>query len=132
MSYVVTIQRKDRPISRTEFESAIKRRPDFTFPPADDPVAGEPVAIWRAEPGDRPHYFVLVNGGIDVTTPSNGALKQMQRMAEELGAEVVGEEGENLTDADIESKPPQSIGWGCLLLLILLITGIIYWVFLYN
>ena len=122
MSYVVSI-RRDTAITADELRSVVEGDPDFTISTAADEHADEAIALaWQADENADPEFFVLSHGAVDVTTPSNNALKKMQAVAEQLGAQVFGEEGEELTDvevSDVGSGGCGPVAWTVLFFLIL-------------
>jgi len=54
-------------------------------------------------------HFVFHDGEVDITSPSNPALEAAQSLAALLGANVVGEEGEDLTNVNF----PETNSAGC-------------------
>ncbi len=121
MSYVVTIKR-DIEITVLELQSAIQD--DLEFKPASPGVELDDGVLdleWQPEDRENPEYFILSDGAIDVTTPSNLALRKMQQLATKLGAEVVGEEGESLTEVEVPPDVEQGcgpVGWTVIILLV--------------
>ena len=103
---------------------------DGQFSPADvdEPSSDSFVLHWTGARETATEYFVLERGEIDITSPSNSALKAAQSLAVSLGAEIFGEEGEDLTDVDIPEI--ESTGCGPFAWVILVIGGILslYWI----
>ena len=122
MSYVVSI-RRDAAITSKELRAIVEGDPELTISPAaDEHVDDAMVLAWQADENAYPEFFVLSQGAVDVTTPSNNALKKIQAVAEQLGAQVFGEEGEELTDvevSDVASGGCGPVAWTILFFLIL-------------
>lgn len=92
MSYVVSIVRPDGPpIVAAEVHAAITGNGDFA---AHEPFSeGGVLLTWRG------HTRLMHSAGtLWVATPADEALEMMQSLAVQLGARVLGEEGEDLTD----------------------------------
>ncbi|MAT38787.1 MAG: hypothetical protein CL946_04205 [Ectothiorhodospiraceae bacterium] len=99
MSYIVSIVREGSPITVEEFHALTSGDERFTA------LDEERTAFeWRQPESKRADHFALSEGAIDVTTPSDAALEKMQSMALELGARIIGEEGEDLTDLDMSAN----------------------------
>lgn len=122
MSYVVSI-RRDTAITADELRSVVQGDPEFTISTAVDEHADDAMVLaWQVDENADPEFFVLSQGAVDVTTPSNNALRKIQTVAERLGAQVFGEEGEELTDVEVSDNVPGGCGpvaWTILLFLIL-------------
>ncbi|KAB2966515.1 MAG: hypothetical protein F9K18_05515 [Thermoanaerobaculia bacterium] len=117
MSYIVSIRRPpENPISESEIRALVDRDPTLSLDP-NASVSGELLIQWRAEPGSESVGFLFSGGSIDTTTtPSNAALRRMQLLAAALGARVFGEEGEDMTEADVPDAEVGAKGaFGCLL-----------------
>ena len=130
MSYVISIKcLGGKPITASELREAIEHDP--TLREMADEVETEPGVLsleWVEEPGETPKVLTLYGGEIDVTSPSDSTLQKMQELAGRLGARVIGEEGEDLTDihsSEFSAQTDQS-GSGCLVI-IFVIAGIIMW-----
>ena len=84
---------------------------------------------WSGENETVVEYFVFSRGEIDVTSPSNSALEAARSLAVLLGADVVGEEGEYLTNVNFPET--NSAGCGPFVWAILGIGAflLLYWVF---
>ncbi len=108
MSYVVSIRRKS-PIAEQELIAATDSDDQFSIAEADDLSSSSLVLCWRGEGEVSTQYFVFHRGEIDITSPSNSALKAVQLLANALGAGVVGEDGEDLTNVNL----PENDGSGC-------------------
>ena len=127
MSYVVSI-RKDAAISENELQAAVESDPELAIAVSDVELADGVVVIeWRPEKDADPEYFVLYKGVVDVTSPSNGALKKMQSLAVALEAQVFGEEGEELTDVEVSDIPPTGCGPAAWVVLIFSMLLYAYW-----
>ncbi len=122
MSYVVSI-RRDAAITSEELRAIVEGDAELTISTAADEHAdGVMELAWQADENADPEFFVLSEGAVDVTTPSNNALNKMQAVAEGLGAQVIGEEGEELTDVEVSDNVPGGCGpvaWTVLLFLVL-------------
>jgi hypothetical protein len=81
---------------------------------------------WREDPRSPPVAFTLYAGEISVTTPSGAALRKLQEIAVRLGADVFGEEGENLINT--EADPPSSAGLAGCAVIVILVAASIWWV----
>lgn len=127
MSYVVSI-RREAAITSEELRAIVEGDPELTISTAADEHADDAMLLaWQADENADPEFFVLSQGAVDVTTPSNNALKKMQAVAEQLGAQVFGEEGEELTDvevSDVASGGCGPVAWAILLFLVLVVG---YW-----
>ncbi len=108
MSYVVSIRRKS-PITEQELLAAIESDDQFSIAEADDLSNDSFVLHWSGENETVMEYFVFQRGEIDITSPSNSALEAAQSLAASLGADVVGEEGEDLTNVNF----PETNSAGC-------------------
>nr|BAJ07069.1 hypothetical protein [uncultured bacterium] len=129
MGYIVTIERsEERPIEPEEFRSLAEADAELTVD--DAAVDADVLNVWWREASQlEPVAFVLSAGRIDVTNPSNAALRKMQELAGQLEAKVVGEEGEDLTDVESPDFEVSAKGlWGCLGLLVLI--AVIVWLLL--
>lgn len=125
MSYIVSIRRRS-PITCDEVKNAVAGEPDFSLAEAED---GSTTLRWLGDADGMPEYLELEGGTIEITTPSDEALAAAQRLAAKLGAEVIGEEGEDLTD--VQAPGRAAPGCGALLWALLLIAAIVgvYWLF---
>ena len=119
MSYVVTISREHAPISAAEFDAARGNIDGFVKDGND--------VYWQATPKSDKHYFVLKDGNIIVTTPSDSALIRMQAVAKALGAKINGEEGEDLTDVPVQEGEASFIGCAIALLILAGVIGLAWW-----
>lgn len=108
MSYVVSIRRKS-PITEQELLAAVKSDAQFSIAETDDLANDSFVLQWIGENETSKEYFVFHHGEIDITSPSNSALETAQSLAASLGADVVGEEGEDLTNVNL----PETNDAGC-------------------
>ena len=108
MSYVVSIRRKS-PITEQELLAAIESDDQFSIAEADDLSSNSFVLHWSGENETTLEYFVFHRGEIDITSPSNSALEAAQFLAASLGADAVGEEGEDLTNVNF----PETNSVGC-------------------
>ena len=127
MSYVVSIRRK-LPITEQDLIAAVDDDDQFSIAETDDLSSSSLVVRWQGEDEVATQYFVFHRGEIDITSPSNSALEAAQSLATALGAGVVGEEGEDLTNVDL----PESDESGCgpFVWAILAIGGLLalYWI----
>ena len=108
MSYVVSIRRKS-PITEQELLAAVESDDQFSIAEADDLSNDSFVLHWSGESETVVEYFVFHHGEVDITSPSNPALAAAKSLAALLGANVVGEEGEDLTNIDF----PETNSAGC-------------------
>ena len=108
MSYVVSIRRKS-PITEQELLTAVESDDQFSIAEADDLSNDSFVLHWSGENETVVEYFVFHHGEVDITSPSNPALAAAKSLAALLGANVVGEEGEDLTNIDF----PETNSAGC-------------------
>ena len=108
MSYVVSIRRKS-PITEQELLAAVESDDQFSIAETGDLSNDSFVLHWSGKNETPIEYFVLHRGEIDITSPSNSALEAAQSLAALLGADVVGEEGEDLTNVNI----PETNSAGC-------------------
>lgn len=100
MSYVVSIVRpQGPPIDFAAVNAVVAGQSGFEVRSNSDASAYS--LAWRGNT-----LLNLTDGVLWVATPSDEALAMMQALARELGAEVLGEEGEVLTDVPI----PRSAG----------------------
>lgn len=95
-------------------------------------VSGELLIQWRPESDSERVGFLFSAGSIDTTTtPSNATLRRAQLMAAELGARVFGEEGEDITEADVPKAEVSTKGaCGCLLAVLGLGALAVWWIFI--
>ncbi len=126
MSYVVSIVR-EAPIDESELEDIANRDRGFELDRADDSM----ILRWIDPESDMRELFVLIDGSLDITTPSDAALKVAQALAAHLGGQVIGEEGEDLTDADVSGNATTSSGCGPMTgtFAIIGLFLILYWLF---
>jgi hypothetical protein len=128
MSYVVSLKRLgDRPISVSEFMELSSEDSSLRKAPSEVPL--EPGILeleWTDESGSAPEYFVLHAGEVEVTNPSDRALRKMQELAVRLGARVIGEEGEDLTGVSVPHSAVPSSKSGCAVVL-LAVAGALLW-----
>ncbi len=126
MSYVVSIVR-DSPIDREEVRALAKASSAFEMEEAD----GICILHWTNPDSDKRESLVLSSGSLDITTPSDAALTITKELARTLGAKVIGEEGEDLTDAQVSGNLGSSPGCGPFVGSILIIAALIamYWLF---
>jgi hypothetical protein len=124
VSYVVSIVR-DRPIEQGEVRALASDALTLEADEADDFY----VLHWTNPAADRRETFVLVDGSLDITSPSDAALAVAQELAAKLDARVVGEEGEDLSDADVAGGTVTVTGCGPLAASIAIIAALllIYW-----
>jgi hypothetical protein len=108
LSYVVSIRRKS-PITEQELLAAVESDDQFSIAETGDLSNDSFVLHWSGKNETPIEYFVLHRGEIDITSPSNSALEAAQSLAALLGADVVGEEGEDLTNVNI----PETNSAGC-------------------
>lgn len=127
MSYVVSIRRKF-PITEQELIAAVDGDDRFSIAETDKLSDSSLVLHWQEEHERGTEYFVFQRGEIDITSPSNSALEAAQSLAAALGAGVVGEQGEDLTNVDLPEN--NDAGCGPLVWAILAIVGLLalYWI----
>ena len=127
MSYVVSVVR-DSPIEREEVRALAGTSPSFEVEDAD----GICILHWRGTGTEKRESFVLSEGSLDVTSPSDAALTIAQELAGKLRARVIGEEGEDLTDVQVSGGVATASGCGPFAGSILLIAALvaIYWFFI--
>ena len=126
MSYVVSVVR-EAPIGEPELEDIASRDRGFEFVRTDDAA----ILRWIDPESEARESFVLIDGSLDITTPSDAALKVAQALAAHLGAQVVGEEGENLTNVDLSgiAARPRGCGPMAVTLAIIGLLLLAYWLF---
>ncbi len=103
MGYSLFIGRPDNPISQEEWEAWINDAPDFTLSRewrGTNPKTGEVIAIpcdalgmWVRPDGDGAVAFDYSEGRITLRSDVN-AMDKAKQIAEALGAQLTGEEGE--------------------------------------
>jgi hypothetical protein len=130
MSYVVSIRRPEgRAISVDELRSLVTQ--DESLHEASPPDTG-PDGVgywaleWKATAGAKSVPFDLQGGELCVTTPSNAALRKMQELARLLDAQVIGEEGEDLTEVEVpdrEFSPAMGLS-GCAVGVVLVVAAL--------
>ena len=108
MSYVVSIRRKSL-ITEQELLAAVESDDQFSIAQADDLSNDSFVLHWNGENETAREYFVFCRGEIDITSPSDSAMEAAQSLAASLGADIVGEEGEDLTNVNF----PKTNSVGC-------------------
>ena len=108
MSYVVSI-RRELPITGQDLVAAIDGDKHFSIAENEDLTDASVVLRWKKEADSATEYFVLHRGVIDITTPSNAAMEAAQTLADSLDAEIIGEEGEDLTGVSV----PDDDAVGC-------------------
>jgi hypothetical protein len=127
LSYVVSIRRK-LPITEQELLAAVDGNDQFAIAETDDLSNDSFVLHWKRENETAKEYFVFHRGEIEITSPSNSALETAQSLASSLGADVVGEEGEDLTNVNLSET--KSAGCGPFVWAILGIGALLflYWI----
>lgn len=108
MSYVVSI-RREVVISEQELIAVVDGNDRYAMAETDDFSNGSLVLCWKGGDQVAMEYFVLHRGEIAITSPSNSALEAAKSLAAALDANIVGEEGDDLTDVDL----PEDNGSGC-------------------
>lgn len=123
MSYVVSIVRPT-PIGDAELEQFAADSAEFDLDRGTDAA----VLSWRNPHSETVEFFVLTDGALEITTPSESGLATAQHIADKLGASVVGEEGEDLTNADKTSNAASS-GCGPMTATLLMVGSLLaaYW-----
>lgn len=126
MSYVVAVER-DVPIDQAELEALAAGSPVLELDNSD----GFCVLHWKNPITNKRESFVLSKGSLDITSPSDAALTFAQDLATQLGAKVVGEEGEDLSDIHVTGGPVASTGCGPFAVSVLLVAVLLaaYWLF---
>ncbi len=125
MSYVVTLHRSTR-IEREEVEALAQDSSQLAF----DGSEGEALLHWTNSATDSRETFVLTDGELHITSPSDDALSLAQTIAGHLGATVRGEEGEDLSEVPVGKGSNDSTGCGTFIwsiLLIAVLLGIYWW-----
>ena len=115
MSYLVSIV---RPITKQEMLSAVAGDDDFeAVSETDDCI----VRKWVG--GEREEMFVLSQGTVQVTTPSEGAFNKMQELANKLAAEVIGEEEKYILPTGRPTRGGGEIrlGWPIVVIILILL-----------
>jgi hypothetical protein len=132
MSYVVTVKRTaGPPISYQEFVEIVSKDPAFS----PDPVSAqlpEPSFQWIAPKSKKESFFHFWSPEIAVETPSGEALRKLQDIAKQLNAEVFGEEGENLSNAeasDLDTGDGGVLSSSCITAIIIGGLIVLYWIF---
>lgn len=131
MSYVVSVRREDgTPITYSEFVEAISGDAEFSLAPESEGVR-KPSFVWTAGGTGSQTFFHFWTQEIAVESPSGGALKKLQELAQKLDAEVYGEEGEILSEInplDVDSPDDGGVlKWFLITLGLLIILVLIYW-----
>ncbi len=126
MSYVVSVVR-DSLIGEAELEEFASDSGAFEIERSD----GFLILHWRDPAEGKRESFVLTDGSLDITSPSDAALVAAQEIAARLGARVVGEEGEDLSDVHVTGTAPTSAGCGPVAATIAIIAALLaaYWLF---
>jgi hypothetical protein len=130
VSYVVTIKRQNgAAVTPQQLQAAIADDPSLRAKSLDaDNLEHDYLELsWHPEGQSKPALFILQAGEVCVTTPSDSALRKMQELAGRLGARVIGEEGEDLTDVPI---PESELSWagltGCAVIVVVL-AAVVWW-----
>lgn len=126
MSYVVSITRAT-PIDRAEVQALAAGSTTLELEDAD----GFCTLHWTDPATDERGSFVLSDGSLDITSPSDAALLAAQELAAQLGARVIGEEGDDLSNIQVSGDPAPSDGCGPFVGSIFLIATLLaaYWFF---
>ena len=128
MSYLVTIRRPDdRPILEGELRELAASDEELEVS-----AAGEELLLRWRQPGEQPFVFLVTEGRIDTTTtPSNAAVRKMQGVARSLGARVIDEDDQDLTDIDVPlTETAGAVTLGCYIIAAALVALIAWWIFL--
>ncbi len=126
MSYVVSIVRES-PVGESELEEVASDAGVYEIERSD----GLLILHWCDTEENERESFVLSDGSLDITSPSDAALVAAQDLAARLGAKVVGEEGEDLTEVQITATAPASAGCGPVAgtITIVAVLLVAYWLF---
>lgn len=131
MSYVVSITRgEEKPIQLNEFEKAVSNDPEFTKAP-ECQDHNSPSYIWTTNNSNKESYFHYWQPNIAIESPSYQALIKIQQLAKKLDANVIGEEGEDLSDINPDDLTPADDG-GVLKSFINTVIVIVVLISLYN
>lgn len=129
MSYIITLRRSlGKPISAEEVHSVIEHASDLELESAPSEV-DEVLFRWTGGEEGSPLDLLFSRGEIETaTTPSNAALRRLQRLAEELNASLFGEEGEDLSDVDVpDIETAKASVWGAVAVVAFVVALLIWW-----
>jgi hypothetical protein len=127
LSYVVSI-RRDSPITEDDLRLIVESDPDFHLPESPGNENHSSIVMyWQSDGQEEPVSFVLNDGLIEVTTPSDSALRKMQSLAKLLDAKVIGEESEDLTTAEIVDTRSSGCGQFVWTVAIIVILLVLFW-----
>ena len=130
MSYIVSVQRSDgSSITVREIEKLVASDPELQIESGHSAAPQELLVSWRSHSESSAARFALIDGSLQsTTTPSEAAIGKLQQISRALGARLVGEEGEDMTDIDVTSvEPARAVGWGCLVLISLVLLAAWWW-----
>ena len=89
-------------ITAREWHELIRRDADLRLAGYNGPH----FVIWNAHPLDNEAWLDLVRGNITTKAPDEPLLRKMLEIAQQLNANVQGDDGELYTGADIGAPPP--------------------------
>ncbi|MGB4951755.1 MAG: hypothetical protein WBO55_14080 [Rhizobiaceae bacterium] len=130
MSYQVFIRRLDGSVILTkEVEALAESDPDLRCEAPHGAPQDDLLLSWQGGGETRPTTFLLSGGELQCTsTPSDGALEKSQQIARSLDARLFGEEGEDLSEADLSPRKPSTrAALGCLATMLALATLLVWW-----
>lgn len=130
MSYLVSIRRPagQQPLTTQDVLARIRADPDLEL--IDSAESNDELAfVWNgtASVPSLPLHFS--GGSIDsMGTPSNAAIRRLQRLARDLDAALYGEAGEEMTESELPEIEVTSIGvWVCTAAMVAVIIALIWW-----
>ncbi len=131
MSYVVSIRRSDgSSIAPPEIEALVAADSELRkLTLCLRPVILMLLIAWRSADQSATATFLLSEGGLhSTTTPSNAVLRKLQQMSRLLGARLIGEDGDDITDIEITGvEPSAAFSWGCLVVVGSAVLLAIWW-----
>lgn len=120
--------RREAPIEKEEILDTLSDSAEFSVRVHDDNIV---LVEWAGTGDGDGAVFVLSEGSLDITSPSDIALNAAQDLALLFNAHVTGEEGEDLSGIRLGHDGPTGDGCGPTVGTVLLIAALIaaYWAF---
>ncbi len=126
----MSIRRSDgSSIAPPEIEALVAADSELRIEPLPATGDSELLIAWRSADQSATATFLLSEGGLhSTTTPSNAVLRKLQQMSRLLGARLIGEDGDDITDIEITGvEPSAAFSWGCLVVVGSAVLLAIWW-----
>ncbi|MGE3347500.1 MAG: hypothetical protein AB7I35_08700 [Ramlibacter sp.] len=119
MSYIVEIV---RPIAKSEVQALVAGDPELVVT-----AEGEHWIDIAWSTGESTELFALAQGRLTLTTPSDAAFAKGQKIAERLGAAVIGEEDEVPVRPATQGSASVRSAWAGWPILVVALAALLVW-----